>query len=281
MRAVFPQGIRLGSGLLVAYRRVVRPWRVSYHAGQPRAADQCRCVSRTLLRLSVVPRTLHLHHREVVLHRPVEMLVGHLGGAVVVHAVVADLEQQVAGMAEAERPVGLLVVRGDQIVDRLAAIGHAQLRAHHLEQPAELVLARVDDLDLVGNAPQERLVDQFARLEVRREDHQLVEGHLDLLAVGQVEEVVAFLQRHDPAVQQLVDPHPLAAEVVDHQRAAVALQLQRRLADAGRGVDRHFQLRHGQLAAGDDRRPADADPALVDLPRSSSPCPAPAALPRG
>ena len=32
------------------------------------------------------------------------------------------------------------------------------------------------------------------------------------------------------------------------------------------GVDRHFELRHGQLAAGDDRRPADADPALVDLP---------------
>ena len=31
--------------------------------------------------------------------------------------------------------------------------------------------------------------------------------------------------------------HPLAAEVVDHQRAAVALQLQRGLADAGRGVD--------------------------------------------
>ena len=28
---------------------------------------------------------------------------------------------------------------------------------------------------------------------------------------------------------------------------------------------RHFELRHRQLAAGDDRRPADADPALVDL----------------
>ena len=30
---------------------------------------------------------------------------------------------------------------------------------------------------------------------------------------------------------------------------------------------RHLELRHGQFAAGDDRRPANADPALVDLPR--------------
>ena len=29
---------------------------------------------------------------------------------------------------------------------------------------------------------------------------------------------------------------------------------------------RHFELRHGQLAAGDDRGPADANPALVDVP---------------
>ncbi len=33
------------------------------------------------------------------------------------------------------------------------------------------------------------------------------------------------------------------------------------------GVVGHFELRHGQFAAGDDRGPADANPALVDLPR--------------
>ena len=59
--------------------------------------------------------------------------------------------------------------------------------------------------------------------------------------------------------------HPLAAEVVDHERAAVALQLQRRFADVGGRVERHFELIHRELAADDDRGPADADPAVVDL----------------
>ncbi len=159
------------------------------------------------------------------------------------------------------------------IVDRLAPIGDAELLAHQLEQPVELVLGRVDHLDLVGDAPQERLVDQFPRLEVRREHHELIEGHQDLLAVRQAEKIAALFQRHDPTVQQLVDAHPLAAEIVDHQRAAVALQLQRRLADAGRGVGGHVELRHRQFAAGDDRGPADANPAFVDLPLIHRPVP--------
>ncbi len=92
----------------------------------------------------------------------------------------------------------------------------------------------IEHFDLVGNAAQERVVDQVVRLQVGREDEELIEGHLDLLAVGQVQEVVALFERHDPAVEQLDDAHPLAAEVVDHQRAAVALELQRGFADAGR-----------------------------------------------
>ena len=40
----------------------------------------------------------------------------------------------------------------------------------------------------------------------------------------------------------------------------------RRFADAGRGVERHLQRRHGQLAADHQRGPPDADPTLVDLP---------------
>ena len=118
---------------------------------------------------------------------------------------------------------------------------------------------------LYGNSPQKRFVDQILRLQVRREDDQLIEGNLDLLAVGQIQKVETFFQRHDPAVQQFVGAHPLPAEVVDHQRAAIALQLHRRFADAGRSVARHFQVVHRQFAADDDRRPADADPALVDL----------------
>ena len=77
-----------------------------------------------------------------------------------------------------------------------------------------------------------------------------------------------LFQGQNPAVQQIVDLHPLAAEVVDHQRAAIALHLQRRLADAGRRVQRHLERVQGQFAADDQRRPADADPTLVDLRRS-------------
>ena len=38
-----------------------------------------------------------------------------------------------------------------------------------------------------------------------------------------------------------------------------------RFADVGGRVERDFQVVHRQLAADDDRRPADADPAVVDL----------------
>ena len=89
---------------------------------------------------------VELHHREVILHRAVEILVGHLGRAIVVLAVVAHLQQQVAGMAESQRAAGGLEVLGDQVIDRLAPIGDAELLAHQLEQPAELVLGRVDRL---------------------------------------------------------------------------------------------------------------------------------------
>ena len=103
-----------------------------------------------------------------------------------------------------------------------------------------------------------------SRLQIRRKNNELVERDLDPLAVGKVEVIAVLFQRQNPAVQQLVDLHPLAAEVVDHQRAAIALHLQRRLADAGRRVQRHLQRGQGQFAADDHRRPADADPTLVD-----------------
>ena len=182
-----------------------------------------------------------------------------------VSTVVANLEQQVAWVTESQRPIGLSEVFDDHVIDHLLSIGHAKALSHQREEPAELVLAGVDDLDLVGNAAQERLVDQLARFEVGRKHHQLIERHLDLFAVRKTEIIVARLQGHDPPVQQFVGAHLLPAEIVDHQRAAVALQLQRRLADAGRHVDRHFELRHGQFTAGHQRRPANANPTLVDL----------------
>ena len=90
-------------------------------------------------------------------------------------------------------------------------------------------------------------------------------GTQDLPAAGQAQVVVPLLQGHDPAVQAVRRAQPLAAEIVDHQRAAVALHLQRRFADARLLVDGDFQAFHRQFAADDDRGPADAHPAMVDL----------------
>ena len=150
-----------------------------------------------------------------------------------------------------------------QVVDHVAAIFAAERLGIKLEQLAELVFAGVADLDLVGNPPQERLVHQVARLQVRGENHQLVERHLQLLAGGQREEIVPHFQRHDPAIEQLRRLDPLAAEVVDQQAAAVALHLQRGLVDVVPRVVPQFEVVHRQLAADDDRGPRDLQPAAV------------------
>ena len=57
------------------------------------------------------------------------------------------------------------------------------------------------------------------------EDDELLEGHLNLLAVRQIQKIVALFERHDPAIQKLIDAHLLPPEVVDDERAAVALEL--------------------------------------------------------
>jgi len=59
------------------------------------------------------------HHREVIHRGEVEVLGFQLEGQVVVKAVIADLEQEVAGLAAAERSRDPLVVMLDQVVDRL------------------------------------------------------------------------------------------------------------------------------------------------------------------
>ena len=59
-------------------------------------------------------------HREVIHHGEIEVLGLELECEVVVDAVTADLVQQVARVAAAERPADSLVVVLDQVIDRLA-----------------------------------------------------------------------------------------------------------------------------------------------------------------
>ena len=125
------------------------------------------------------------HHRgKVGLHGAIEILAAEFQRFAGVIAVAANLQQQVAGLAAPQPPAGRAKMAFQQVFDHFAAILAAERLGIELEQLAELLLARIADLDLVGNPPQEGLVDQVARFQVRGKDHQLVEGHLQLLARG-------------------------------------------------------------------------------------------------
>src|SRR5262249_51261624 len=63
--------------------------------------------------------------------------------------------------------------------------------------------------------------------------------------------------------EQLERIHPLAAEIVDEQRSAVALHLQRRFADVRKGIVADFQSVHGKFAADDDCWPSYLEPTRV------------------
>ena len=76
--------------------------------------------------------------------------------------------------------------------------------------------------------------------------------------------VDAIFQRHDPAIEQFLGTAQLPAEVVDEEDAAVRLDVHRHLIIVRLG--RVIQVEHGQVqfAAGDDDRPLDLHPALID-----------------
>ena len=175
------------------------------------------------------------------------------------------LAQQIARMAVSHRPAWLAIVFVDQVLKWRAARLDFHRRGQSQKQLAELLFRGAADVDLVGNAPQKGLVNQVAGLQVRGKNDELVERHANLPPAGQIEIVVALFQRHDPAVEQRGGGHLLPAKIVDDQRAAIAFQLQRRLGDSRCGIGRDFQIVQDKLAADDDRRPADADPATVDF----------------
>ena len=152
----------------------------------------------------------------------------------------------------------------DQIVDSFHVEDQAALGSHDLEQLAEVFARGVGHHDLVRDPTQERPVDQVLRLQVGREDNQLVERHLDLFTAGEIQVVVPLFEGHDPAVEQDRHGHRLATEVVDTERAAVGFQLQRGLADLREGVLRDLQFGHRQFPPGHHGRTHDLHPAGID-----------------
>ena len=106
--------------------------------------------------------------------------------------------------------------------ERYLALLAAEAEDFRVEIPG-----RSTDFDFVPNPPQEGVVAQVARIEVRGENHQLLERNRKFLASGQGDIVNAIFERQDPAVEQVSRRDDLAAEVVDHEHAAVGLHLQR------------------------------------------------------
>src|SRR5205814_747775 len=101
-----------------------------------------------------------------------------------IKAQIANLQEQVARLTVAKRPL-LLVITNDQMIDAVSAQVEPHLRREDLEELAELILRRIDHVDLVRNAPQEGVVDQVLGFEVGREDDKLIERHLYLCPVRQ------------------------------------------------------------------------------------------------
>ena len=166
-------------------------------------------------------------------------------------------------MAGAKRPPVRVVMPALEIRHHHLVEAKPSKPAVELEDPRELIDRRVDDGNLVGNTPEERFIGQRRRIEVRREDDEGLERHLKFLAGGEGQIVDPVFQRHDPAVQQLLGPDALAAEVVHEQHAAVGFHLQRRLVELRNRVEGQVEHLERQFAAHGDDRPLDADPPAV------------------
>jgi hypothetical protein len=106
----------------------------------------------------------------------------------------------------------------------------------HGEDLEEVLLRGAVDLDLEEDPAERGLVEDLVGVEVGGEDDEGVEGHLELLARLEREDVARLLQGHDPAVDDLLRRLGLAAEVVDDEDAARGLELERRLVGARVGL---------------------------------------------
>src|SRR5439155_7644940 len=148
-----------------------------------------------------------------------------------------------------ERTTHRLVVAAEQVRDHHLVVPQLPPLAVQLEDSRELLQRRILDRNLVRDAPQERLVGQRFGIQVRREDNEHVERHLEFLPRVEREVVVPALERHDPSVEQIFGTNALTAKVVDQEHAAVRLQVNRRLVELRDRIERQIELVERQLAA--------------------------------
>jgi hypothetical protein len=180
-------------------------------------------VSAELIRGSGPPS---LHDREVVLDSEIEVGSCEFRLNRVEEAEGADLQEKIAWVAIAEGAVVRFVVLGDEVIDGFLAMGDFQGAAHDFEELSERFFRGVGHFNFVRDPSKESVVDEVFRLEVGAENHKLIEGDLDFFTAADGKVVVAFFEGHNPAVEELVDTHSLASEVIDEQDAAIAFELQ-------------------------------------------------------
>lgn len=151
----------------------------------------------------------------------------------------------------------------DEVVDDFFGVGDAFDAGHDFPDFFEVGFGGVGDGDFVADAAEEGFINEVFGVEVGGEDDELVEGDFDFDAGVEGEEVDAFFEGDDPAVEEFFGVHALAAEVIDHEGAAVGFHLERGFVVAGFGVPDEVEGGHGEFAADDDDGAFDEDPALV------------------
>src|SRR5437763_1838892 len=112
-------------------------------------------------------------------------------------------------------------------------------------------------------SPQEGLITQLLRLQVRREDQERVERSFHFAAGVKRQIIHSPLHRDNPAVQHFGGARFLAAKVVDQINSVVGLKLERRIVDLGYRVVAQVQHVDAEFSSSDDKGPAAADPAAV------------------
>lgn len=167
-----------------------------------------------------------LHNREVVLNGEIKVGPREFWLDRVKEAERADLQEKIAGVAIAEWAIVRFVMLGDEVIDGFLTMGDFQGAAHDFKELSERFFRGIGYFDFVRDTSKECVVDEVFGFQVSTENHQLIEGNLDFFTATDGKVIVAFLKGDDPAIEQFIDTHSLATEVIDEQDAAIAFELQ-------------------------------------------------------
>ena len=99
-------------------------------------------------------------------------------------------------------------------------------------------------------------------IKVGRDHQHLPERYFQLLAGSQGQVIYFVFQGNDPSIQKLVRFHGLTPAIIQQERAAVGLQVQRRLMVTEPGIITEIQVFESEFAADHNERAFDAHPAL-------------------